>query len=414
MIATAAELNDPAAMRTAGPELLSLALMDARNRSLALLAAFEEAGRDHCGHDEEQASPAWLVGELAWFQEAWIARNVQRRRGRGCDPRVARLSSIEPQADRWWDPREAPARRLDPGPLPDNGFIRQYLVDTLEVTLDLLHGSPADDDALHFFRAALFHEDLRHETLIEAAQNAGVALPDGLLRPDVPLPPAGTTFSLEQGRWTLGEPPGDGYRFEAELGQRTELLPPGEIDAQPVNWQRFLEFIADGGYRQRRWWTPEGWQWLSQRQRKAPRAIERTEPPAAMNRFGRLVRVRPLEAVQQISLHEALAWCRWAGRRLPGEAEWERAVSRFGRRGLRHGMVWEWTADVLAPLDPTQPCGWPGSVSDSGPFRPACGRHQVVRGGSRATRERLGGLHRRRHLDPDDDQAFCGFRTCSL
>ena len=79
-------------MRQAGKELLSLALMDARNHSLRWFAAFE-AGPGGV------AAAAWALGHAGWFQEHWIARNLQRQRGERCDASHPKLASILPDAD---------------------------------------------------------------------------------------------------------------------------------------------------------------------------------------------------------------------------------------------------------------------------------------------------------------------------
>ena len=132
---------DSARMRRAGRELLSLALMDSRNHTLRWIGAFEQA-LSTPELDVPQANdlspPLWELGHLGWFQERWIARNVQRQRGARCDPSQARLPSILSDADRCFDPAEvshAARWRVD---LPELQATRQYLVDTLETTLELL------------------------------------------------------------------------------------------------------------------------------------------------------------------------------------------------------------------------------------------------------------------------------------
>ena len=85
------EVHDPLAIRRAGPEVLGLALMDARTRTLAWLSAFD--GHSLPSTHAEFDAPLWLAGHVAWFQEWWIARNVQRSRVRlrpqGAAPAVA-------------------------------------------------------------------------------------------------------------------------------------------------------------------------------------------------------------------------------------------------------------------------------------------------------------------------------------
>lgn len=143
-------LHDAQAMRRADRELLSLALMHARNRTLAWLTVLEPQAVP----TPEGLMPAWwLAGRAGWFQERWIARNVERSRGAAADPTRAPLASIEPDADEWWSAPPGDALGVA---LPE---VRAYLAETLEITLDLLAGAGEDDDALHWFRAALFEED---------------------------------------------------------------------------------------------------------------------------------------------------------------------------------------------------------------------------------------------------------------
>ena len=92
---------DSAQVRHAGREVLSLALMDARNNSLRWAAAFEAAPAVLGG-------PLWQLGHIGWFQEHWIARNVQRGRGERCDPTHPKLASILPDADAHFDPANLP------------------------------------------------------------------------------------------------------------------------------------------------------------------------------------------------------------------------------------------------------------------------------------------------------------------
>src|SRR6478736_2821389 len=163
---------DATDMRRAGRELLSLAMMDARNHSLHLLAHFEQA-QDAFQADAPEAvraelePPVWLAGHIGWLAEYWIGRNPQCSLGAACPADTVRLASIEPMADRWFNPAlTTPASRWQLE-LPDHEAVRAYLLETLESTLELLEKTPDDEDALHFFRVALFHEDLRCEQLVK-------------------------------------------------------------------------------------------------------------------------------------------------------------------------------------------------------------------------------------------------------
>jgi gamma-glutamyl hercynylcysteine S-oxide synthase len=101
-------------------------------------------------------------------------------------------------------------------------------------------------------------------------------------------------------------------------------LPEFEIDAQAVSWTRYAEFVADGGYDEAQWWSAEGWAWVQAEGRRAPRWVEQMRQGVLVHRHGQLQRAGSAQAAVHVSRHEAQAWCRWAGRRLPTEAEWPR------------------------------------------------------------------------------------------
>ncbi|MEP6791886.1 MAG: hypothetical protein ABI907_10965, partial [Ramlibacter sp.] len=91
----------------AGRGLLSLALMDARNHTLHLLAQYEQALGDPdfvVPVNNELSPPLWLAGHIGWFAEFWIGRNPQRGMGAACPAEAVRLASIEPRADGWFNP----------------------------------------------------------------------------------------------------------------------------------------------------------------------------------------------------------------------------------------------------------------------------------------------------------------------
>lgn len=429
MLATATELDDHLAMRRAGADLLSLALMDARNHSLQVHAALLDAWEARASAASHPpggieagllqavgcAHPSLWLGRLGWFQEAWIARNVQRRRGRGCDPQAARLASIDPQADALWDPRLAAASGQPGCDRPTVEAVRRYLVDTLEVTLDLLQQHPQDEQDLYFFRLALFHEDEQAERLLDLAHALGLALPQHRWPA---LQPQAVSMALPGGSAQLGwRDEEEGFTFEADRGQLAAPLQGGEIDAAPVTWQQYLEFIQDGGYDERRWWSDAGWRWREALGRQAPRQVQSTAGAVILLRAGRPTRVALQQPVLQVSAYEAQAWCQWAGRRLPTEAEWETAATRLAARGWRWGECWEWTADRLEPRPVTRWSVAERAEPASGHpqhLGPAWGRHIVLRGGSLLARRRMVHARHRWHAPPHSDHIAVGFRSCGL
>jgi ergothioneine biosynthesis protein EgtB len=408
MSPTAAAIHDSATMRRAGRELLSLAFIDARNRTLRWLSAF--AGVDASAARSDFDPPLWLVGHVAWFQECAIARNVQRARGgRG---RAATLASIEPRADAWFDPsvssREQRWRDTD----VSDAHLRDYLAATFDTTLELLDKAEENDAGLHLYRLVLACEDRVAETLAELAQAAGVAGPT--LKELWPLWPSRVRreplwFGAQC--WPLGSVPG-GFVPDNERWAHDEAVPEFEIDAQPVQWQQFAEFAEDGGYDERDCWSAAGWAWLERTQRRAPRYVEQLGRAVLAQRAGQVQRVAANQAVAHVSWYEADAWCRWAKRRLPTEVEWEIAASGGTSRGLVWGDVHEWVAGRARMWSDDTPTATPLSVCSAPPAMWASQR--VMRGASVLTVPRLKHPKARLFASPDRDAAFVGFRSCAL
>ncbi len=380
-------LDDPQAIRHAGRELLSLALIDSRNRLLHLLG--------------EEESPLALrqCAQAGWFQEHWIGCHVQRQRGEACDPGAPRLAGVEPCIGQWRAPVGAP-------PVPAE--LRAYLGETLDITLDLLAASAEDDAALYFFRRALQHEDRLAEALMEARRQGAP-----------PQRPERAPIGLPAQRWQLGSAPGGGLVPQGERWAHEVALPEFEIDAQAVNWARYVEFADDGGYDRPELWSVAGWSWVKASGRRAPRHVEQLQHgvlaqrrPGGLQRgsgSGNVQRVHAAQPVMHVTRHEAEAWCRWAGRRLPTEPEWELAAARAAGRGFAWGDVREWVAGSARPWPGAGPM--PPAERDPLPAVPGVG---VQRGASFACSPRWRHVKARRFADPMDDSGFCGFRSCAI
>ena len=383
---------DSPEMRRAGRELLSLALMDARNHTLSLIAHYEKA-LSASGWLVPQRSeinpPLWELGHIGWFQERWIPRNPQRHLGPRCDPLAPMLASCQVHADRWWDSSVVAHDSRWTLDLPNYEAIKGYLLTTLEVTLDLLSQTPDEDDALYFYRLVLFHEDMHGEALIYTAQNLGLQLSLPVPMPLVQREP----LHVPATRWSMGLNEGAGFTFDNERPARDVTVPEFEIDAQAVSWSQFMEFVQDGGYDRPELWHAAGWDWVVEKSRD-----KQSKP---LHRHGQ-------QPAMHLSWWEADAWCRWAGRRLPSEVEWEVAAHKAARQGFRWGDVWEWTSSPFM--------GYPGFVAD--PYRdysaPWFGSHQVLRGASFATRARMKSPKYRNYFLPGRSDIFSGFRSCAI
>ncbi len=399
LLGTDDALRDAVRMRQARADLLSLALIDARNRTLGLFALLEGLAL------QPGAPPPWrLVGHAGWFQEYWIARNTQRGRGRRCEAGPTRLASIDPRADAWF----GVGSRRSPIDAPSPDGVRSYLGATLEAGLDLLDKASDDDAGLYFFRLALLHEDRLAETL--QTQALWVDLPPERW-PQAPSLPAARGrrdalwFAAQRIDLGLGD---SDLVTDHERGGPGESLPEFDIDAQAVSWQQFAEFAADGGYDEATWWHADGWAWLQASGRRAPRGVAQWAGGVVAQRQGRLQRLPGGQAAAPLSWYEADAWCRWAGRRLPSEAEWELAAQQGAGRGWVTGDVFEWVAPTAR--------AYPGHVD--GPARldrlPAPLTQRVLRGGSLASAGRRRYAQARRFAAPQRDDGWFGFRSCAL
>lgn len=377
-------------------------MLAARRRTLALAdATLAALGTSHPGipYAAELNPPLWELGHVAWFQEWWIARNRQRARGAACDPAHPREPSLLPQADAWYDSsRVAHASRWTL-PLPDADGTREYLARTFWRTLRRLDELPADarHDELYFFRLVAFHEAMHAEAALYMAQTLGIAPPAD---PDGgPEPATEAELELAGQRFRLGSG-GPGFAFDNELPAHDTVIGPLRIDARAVSWARFLPFVAAGGYERPEWWSPDGRAWL----RRQP-ARWRGDGSRWLQRRGRRWQaVEPARAAVHLTASEAEAWCRWAGRRLPSEAEWECAA--LSAPDFRWGEAWEWTASPFEPYAGFQPH----------PYRdysaPWFGTRRVLRGACPATSPALAHARYRNFFEPHRSDVFAGFRSC--
>jgi gamma-glutamyl hercynylcysteine S-oxide synthase len=403
------------AARTADSQALALHLRASRARTMALLDAYLAALGPtlNVPRSPQLNPPLWELGHIGWFQEFWLARNPQRSRGAQADPLAARRPSLLPQADALYNSSVVAHASRWHLPLPDLQATRAYLQATLDQTLALLAGEATDDAALYFYRLALFHEDMHGEAAIYMAQALGIALPPALVR-DQAVRCGGPVQSLrlEAGDWTLGylEP---GFAFDNELQPHTVNLATYAIDDQPVSWRRYLPFVEAGGYADARWWSGPGWQWLQAGQGAAvlagPRYLRQVSRDGGVTvweqcLFGQWQTLSLDAPACHLTYFEAEAWCRWAGRQLPTEAQWEQAA--MTQPGFQWGEVWEWTASIFNP--------YPGFKAH--PYRdysaPWFGDRPVLRGASWATSARMAHPRYRNYFTPERNDIHAGFRSC--
>jgi iron(II)-dependent oxidoreductase len=388
----------------------------------------------------------WEVGHVGWFHEYWTLRHSH-----GQAPLIERADSF------WNSSTVAHDTRWDLD-LPDRSSTFSYLAEVLKRQCDRLARGGFPAPAKYFYELAIRHEDMHTEALAYMRQTLGYPRPDAL--GDRALPRAGNLpgdVDVPGGTWRLGATPADGFVFDNEKWAHAVELEPFRIARAPVTNGEFAAFVEAGGYQARQFWSTSGWTW---REREAAERPVYWQPKRdgvwAWRRYDSVEALPPNAPVAFVSWYEAEAWCRWAGRRLPSEAEWEAAAIGEPRAdGTRLADVkrrWPWGGDAPArphanldfafggPLDVAAcPSGdsafgcrqmagniWEWTASDFTPFpgfapdpysdysQPWFGTRKVLRGGAWATNARLARPAYRNFFPPDRNDVFAGFRTCAL
>ena len=342
-------------------------LQNARRRTRALTD--DLAGERELGVRLDIVNPPrWEIGHVGWFQEFWCLRH-----GSEASP------SILPNADALYNSATVPHDARWHLPLPSFTATADYRDEVLDTLLGRLERG-IDDQDLYFVQLALRHEEMHAEAFHYTRQTLGYPAP--LQGRNQPAPVAGTDdVQVAGGVFRLGAAPGEGFAFDNEKWSHPVVVAPFRISRNPVNNAQFQRYVEAGGAAPRYW------------------------RGSRMRRFDRWIEIPPDEPVMHVSRHDAQAYCRFAGRRLPAESEWEYAATQGCLE--RVGEVWEWTASDFLP--------YPGFVRD--PYKeysePWFGTHKVLRGGSFAASSRMAHACYRNFFTPERSDIFAGFRTCA-
>ena len=387
----------------------------------------------------------WEIGHVGWFHEYWTLRHAHGQR------------PLLDRADRLWNSSTvAHATRWDLD-LPDRSGVFGYMTDVLERQLDRLGGA-VSVPARYFYELSIRHEDMHVEALAYTRQTLGYAPPQSLAGSAIEGAGAWPgDADVPGGHWRLGSTPADGFIFDNEKWAHEVAVAPFRIAKAPVTNAEFAAFVDAGGYRNREFWSAEGWAWRERAGAERPVYWRRKDGGSwTWLRYRAVEPLAPHAPVTFVNWYEAEAWCRWAKRRLPTEAEWEAAAigqpspdgSRLGdikRRwpwgeaapspehanldfacegprdvaaggagdsafGCRQmiGNVWEWTASDFVPFA--------GFVAD--PYedysQPWFNTRKVLRGGGYATSARIARPGYRNFFTPERNDVIAGFRTCAL
>jgi EgtB-related family protein len=375
----------------ANAEALAQALSDTRQRTLGLIQAWQAALPDLAVPPRPGMNPPlWEWGHIAWFQEWWTVRNRQRGKG----TRSASLGdgfgpSRMPRADALYNSSEVAHDSRWSLPLPDLQHTLGYLADVLAHSLAHLRAAPEfTDEALYFWRLVVQHEAMHNEAAVYMAQDLGLALPEALYVGHAQAgiePVAISALHIPGQVWTLGHS-GPGFAFDNECQAHPVALAAFEIDAMAVTWSQYLPFLQATDH-------------------ALPPHVRGAQGDWQVRRLGQWQAMDLNAPVVHVNAADAQAWCEWAGRRLPTEAEWECAAQQ---PGFLWGQVWEWTASDFAP--------YPGFAAH--PYRdysePWWHHHRVLRGACAATSAHVVDVRYRNFFVPERRDIFAGFRTVKL
>jgi iron(II)-dependent oxidoreductase len=421
-------------------ERIAASLVGARDRTRGLTDCVDDA--DLVRQHSRLMSPlVWDLAHVGNQEELWLLRDVGGR------------EPMHPEIDPLYDAFEHPRAERPTLPLLPPGQARAYVDEVRGRVLDLLErapfvGAPLLENGFAFGMIAQ-HEQQHDETMLITHQ-----LRDGaqvLMAPAPPLSAVSEALPAEvlvpSGPFTMGtstEP----WALDNERPAHVVEVDAFYIDTTPVTNAAYAEFIADGGYAEPRWWSAAGWEHRQRAGLAAPLFWRREGGEWLRRRFCAVEQVPPAEPVLHVCWYEADAYARWAGRRLPTEAEWEKAArfdpasgrsrmypwgddepaavhANLGQRYLRPaqagcypagqapcgarqliGDVWEWTASDFLPYPGFT--AWPYREYSEVFFGPD---YKVLRGGSFAVDPVACRATFRNWDHPVRRQIFSGFRT---
>ncbi len=332
------------------------------------------ATEDYVVQAMPDCSPAkWHLAHTTWFFETFVLAPVPGYRG------FDRTGAFEWLFNSYYNHVGPQFPRLERGLLtrPTVSEVYAYRGHVDERVTALLEAAePPGEKALEVIRLGIHHEQ-QHQELILTDLKYLYSLVPAPLRPSYRCSaprPAKNGAPAAAAAW-IGFPEeircighsGPGFAFDNETPRHRVLVPAFQLASRPVTNAEYLDFMEEGGYDRPELWLSDGWQAVRQRGWRAPLYWEESGGWQTMT-LGGTRQVEPSEPVCHVSFFEADAYARWAGARVPSEAEWETAArdlalcGNFAERGQFHpapatgdgvleqmfGDIWEWTASSYA------------------------------------------------------------------
>ncbi len=389
--------------------------------------------------------PVWEFGHIAFFYEYFILRPLDH------------VAHQMPGFDEVWDSFEIHHKeRWRHGVVPGKDDALAYYDRVTAAIRDRIATAPLTAEALYLYKYNIFHQMMHIESLIWSRQTLGYPAPSfvfpELAPPGEADPPAARgDAEVPGGRYPIGLPADSGafatedFGFDNEKPGHDRELAPFAISKTLVSNEEFRIFVESGAYGDGELWSFSGKCWLRDTGSHHPGYWRRNEDGTWSERiFDRWHPLDPRAPVLHVNYFEAEAYCRWAGRRLPTEFEWEAAArgpeglhfpwgntldpERLDMDGARMarspvtafpagaspfgclqmlGTAWEWTSSQFLPYD--------GFKTDVYPYMSTLqfGDHKTTKGGSCAACSPLIRNTYRQAYYPSRRDVFVSFRTCA-
>ena len=265
--------------------------------------------------------PKWHLGHVSWLLEILMSKTSQNYEFYSREFNEY-LNSYYLQ---FGAPHDKAKRGLATRPTVDQVF--EYFHIITNKVANILQNKLLDEKTQQLYFMAINHECQHQELLVYDLQHILADRYRPTTRNPLPrsLQQKLSTIKIDGGLYTVGYS-GDQFCYDIELPEHNVYLNDYKIDAYPVTNRQYIEFMDDGGYSDFQYWLSDGWEKVQNEQWKSPMYWESIDGKWMTRDFLGRRKINLNEPVCHVSFYEADAYCKWADKRLPTEAEWEKAA----------------------------------------------------------------------------------------